>query len=133
MQGAGPQLTPQTFAKGLFEFPPTGGAKSGHVTSPTVSYGRHGLWDKPPWNLVDLTAYDDVTEIWWDRSASGPDEVGNNGVGMYRYVDGGKRYLPGQHPQAPPKAFDPNGAPTILNAIPDGEKPPEYEHKHYYG
>jgi len=128
MHMAGPQLTPQTFAKGLFEYPPTGG----FVTAPHTSYGRHGIWDRDPWKLVDLTQYDDVTEIWWDRTATGPDEVGNNGVGMYRYVDGGKRYLPGQHPQTPPKAFDPNGAPTILDRAPENERAPEYEHKHHY-
>lgn len=126
---AGPQLTPQTFAKGLFEYPPTGNM----VTAPHTSYGRHGIWDRDPWNLVDLTQYDDVTEIWWDRTASGPDEVGNQGIGMYRYVDGGKRYLPGQHPQSPPRVFDPNGSPTILADVPANEKAPDYEHKHYYG
>ena len=56
---------------------------------------------------------DDVTEIWWDSSATGPDEPGHDGVGMYRYVDGGKRYLPGKHPTTDPKVFDPNGSVTI--------------------
>ena len=126
---AGPQLTPQTFAKGLFEYPPTGNM----VTTPHTSYGRHGIWDREPWKIVDLTQYDDVTEIWWDRAAQGPDEVGNQAIGMYRYVDGGKRYLPGQHPQSPPRVFDPNNSPTILPSIPANEKAPDYEHKHYYG
>ncbi|MGI8793557.1 MAG: hypothetical protein ACR2H3_10320, partial [Acidimicrobiales bacterium] len=51
---AGPKLTPQTFAQGLFNYPVTGG----YITSATISFGRHGLWD-----MDDYTAYDDVTEI----------------------------------------------------------------------
>ncbi len=130
---AGPDLTPQSFAKGLFEFPVSG---QGGVTGPTVSYGRHGIWDKPPHNLVDLTQFDDVSEIYWDRTAQGPDEVGNNAIGMYRWVDGGKRYLPGTHPTSDPKVYgdgDPAKSPTILDAPPAAEMTPQYEHKDYYG
>ncbi|HTH07070.1 MAG TPA: hypothetical protein VL916_14420, partial [Ilumatobacteraceae bacterium] len=36
----------------------------------------------------------------------GPDETGNEGRGMYRMVDGGKRYLLGQWPTEPIKMFD---------------------------
>jgi hypothetical protein len=130
---AGPKLTPQSFAQGLFDFPVSG---AGGVTGPTVSYGRHGIWDKPPHNLVDLTQFDDVAEIYWDRTAQGPDDVGNNGVGMYRWVNNGKRYLPGAHPTTDPRVYgdaDVANSPTILEEAPASEKVPEYEHKHYYG
>lgn len=127
---AGPKLTPETFAQGLFSYPVT---NKGSVTGPTISWGRHGIWDKDPWKLIDLMAYDDVTEIWWDNNAVGPDEVGNVAPGMYRYVDGGKRYLPGTQPTTDPKVFtEPNTAPTILDKFPDNERSPDYEHKHYY-
>ena len=117
---AGPNLTPQTWQKGLFSYPVTG---SGRVTSTTVSFGNHGIWP-----FTDYTSYDDVTEIWWDPSATGEDEVGNNGAGLYRYVDGGKRYLPGQHPKTDPKAFQEAGTVTIYDKPPPGEEEPEYEH-----
>jgi hypothetical protein len=127
---AGPKLTPDSFAQGLFSYPVTG---QGSVTVPTMSYGRHGIWDKDPWKLVDLTLYDDVTEIWWDGKAPGKDEVGHDGVGMYRYVDNGKRYLPGTQPTSDPRVFDPTNSPTDLPDAPPNERPPDYEHKHYYG
>jgi hypothetical protein len=116
---AGPKLTPQTFRDGLWSLPPTG---VGSLTSVAVSYGPKGRI----WPVDDYTAYDDVVEVWWDRSARGKDDVGNEGVGMYAYVDGGKRYMPGQHPKAPPKAFDRNGAVHVYNDPPAQDRPPEY-------
>lgn len=123
---AGPKLTPESWANGLFNYPVTG---KGLITQATMSFGKHGLW---PMN--DYTAYDDVTEIWWDQTAQGPDELDNQGVGMYRYVDGGKRYLPGEHPRTDPKAFDKNGTVLIYSEPPPSDgKLPTQEHKHYYG
>ncbi len=117
---AGPNLTVQSWQNGLFSYPPTG---QGRVTSTTVSFGKHGIWP-----FTDYTSFDDVTEIWWDPSASGEDEVGNFGAGLYRYVDGGKRYLPGQHPTSDPKAFKKDGSVTIYDKPPPGEEEPGYEH-----
>ena len=117
---AGPNLTPQTWQAGLFSYPVTG---NGRVTSTTVSWGKHGIWP-----FTDYTSYDDVTEIWWDPSAPGEDEVGNPGAGQYRYVDGGKRYLPGQHPKTDVKAFQDAGSVTIYETPPPGEEEPTYEH-----
>ena len=117
---AGPNLTVQSWQKGLFSYPPTG---QGRVTSTTVSFGNHGIWP-----FTDYTSFDDVTEIWWDPSASGEDEVGNFGPGLYRYVDGGKRYLPGQHPTSDPKVFTNQGSVTIYDSPPPGEEEPDYEH-----
>ena len=83
---AGPDLTATNFQAGLFRYPPAA------TTVPTrmhFSWGRHKVWKG-----VDLTAGDDATVIWWDPNATGPDEVGNVGTGLYRYADGGARYLP---------------------------------------
>ena len=44
---------------------------------------------------------------------SGPDEIERDGTGMYQYVDGGKRYLPGEWPTDPTKAFETDGAVSI--------------------
>ena len=70
------------------------------------------------WSTPDYSGTDDLAEIWWDSEATGKDEVDKDGKGMYRYVDGGKRYLPGQWPEGEPKLFDPAGAVTIYDARP---------------
>ncbi|CAA9269153.1 MAG: hypothetical protein AVDCRST_MAG50-3376 [uncultured Acidimicrobiales bacterium] len=111
---AGPKLTPETFRDGLFSFKPV----RGHITQFGSSYGK-GLW---PWD--DYLAADDVAELWWDPAAE--ELVG--GVprkGMYRYVNMGKRYLPGELP-AELKVFDPAGTSLLYTARPEGDKPPQY-------
>jgi hypothetical protein len=115
---AGPKLTVETWQRGLFSYPITG---RGRVTDQSRSWGSHGIWP-----FTDYTAFDDVTEIWWDPQALGEDEVGNRGIGMYRYVDGGKRYMPGTHPRGSPRVFDPNGSPTYYEHRPAAERPPDY-------
>jgi hypothetical protein len=117
---AGPDLNPTTFRNGLFSYPPTGGG----FTTPMLSFGNHGFWQ---WD--DYSPFDDATEVWWDTAARGPDETGADGQGMYRYVDGGKRYLPGQWPQRDAKAFDPAGTVVIYDEVPEGERAPAYEHQ----
>ena len=44
---------------------------------------------------------------------------------MYTFVDGGKRYLPGEWPTES-KLFDPEGAVTLYAEPPAGEAPPSY-------
>lgn len=122
---AGPELTPFTFRDALFYAAlPAGGAWRGGITSIAVSYGQKGLW---PWD--DYLAADDATEIWWDNTARGRDEIGNDGVGMYQYVDGGIRFLPGKWPTAETKAFVREGAITIYATTPKSDRWPDYEHK----
>jgi hypothetical protein len=48
---------------------------------------------------------------------------------MYRYVNGGQRYLPGKHPTADPKVFVKDGSVVIYNEIPNSDKPPSYQHQ----
>jgi hypothetical protein len=108
IQLAGPNLTPATIRDGLFAAIPT----KGYITNWGVSWGDHDLWSG-----TDYASADDVTLVWWDPEAVGPHElqdVGESGKGMYRYVDGGKRYLPGElAAAADPVFFDPAG--TVLN------------------
>ena len=112
-----------SWQKGLFSFPV---GNTGLISAPQISFGNHGVWP-----FTDYTSFDDVTEIFWDASVVGPDELDNQGAGMYRYVAGGKRYLPGQHPTSDPKVFNNDGTVTIYDTNPD--KPvPNYEHKHYF-
>ncbi|MEW6473280.1 MAG: hypothetical protein AB1679_13495 [Actinomycetota bacterium] len=121
MHLGGPVVTPASVRDGLFRLPPAG---RGMVTSPSVSFGRHGLWSGD-----DYGAGDDVTELWWDATTPGPDESGSHGVGMYRYTEGGRRYLPGQQPATEPAAFDRSGTVTVYAEPPPSDRPPSYPHK----
>jgi len=115
---AGPDLTAKTFRAGLFRFP------SEKTTTPTrlhLSWGRHGIW-----KTVDVTGGDDATVIWWDPNASGPDEVGREGKGLYRYADEGRRYLPGQWPKQPVGLYDDATSVTVLTSLPPEDAPPSY-------
>jgi Periplasmic binding protein len=114
---AGPELTAKNFRAGLFRFP------SEKTTAPTrlhLSWGRHGIW-----KTVDVTGGDDATVIWWDPNASGPDEVGRDGKGLYRYADEGRRYLPGQWPKQPVGLYDDASSITVLTTPPE-DAPPSY-------
>ena len=111
---AGPNLTPETFQEGMFRFPPQ---ESG-LTYAYTSWGDK-LWDK-----TDYNSSDDATAIWWDPTATGKDEAGNEGTGMLRYVDGGKRFLPGDWPTEPLPFFEEEGSVTIYTERPDAT--PDY-------
>jgi hypothetical protein len=115
---AGADLNPTTFRDGLFSFPPSGG---GLVTQLQRSWGEHGVYP-----FTDWTGFDTTTEIWWDADAVGDDEVGNSGYGQYRFIDGGKRYAPGERPSTAPRVFDAKDALTGYDALPDGDRYPEY-------
>jgi hypothetical protein len=126
---AGAHLTPQTFAAGLFASPPSGGG----VTDPHVSYGDHGYFHvqdpetcETSGPRPDHLAIDDVSEIWWDPAAVGPDEQGTPGTGLYRHADGGRRYLPGQMPTTDIDAFRIEGSVTSFDAPPPDERAPDY-------
>jgi hypothetical protein len=117
---AGPHLTASSFRAGLFSYP------AHRPTAPTVvhmSWGRHGIWP-----TTDYTWGDDATVIWWDPNATGPDEVGNQGKGLYRYALGGRRYLPGQWPKQLSQLglFDVARSVTVYRALPPGGQPPSY-------
>lgn len=117
LQGVGPDLTAENFRTALFNAEPTTRA----VSQPSLSYGDKGLWP-----FTDYLGIDDATEIWWDPTATGPDEIQRDGVGLWRFVQGGKRYLPGEWPDSPPDLFDPVDTTTIYEEPPPGEEPVPY-------
>jgi hypothetical protein len=119
LQLAGANLTPTTFRDGLWHRPPQP-AGPNNLTS-IVTYGDHGYWGD-----TDYGGLDNAGILYWDPKVVGPDETGNVGPGMYRLVDGGKRYLPDQWPTTPIKVFDPTGTVTIYPAdqIPPELQPP---------
>jgi hypothetical protein len=115
---AGSDLTPDTFRAGLFRFP------ADRATSPPflhLSWGHHGMWPS-----VDVTGGDDAAVVWWDPRATGPDEVGNDGTGLWRYARGGARYLPDQWPDGHVGLHVDATSVTILEQLPPDARPPDY-------
>lgn len=97
--GTGEDLSAEGFRRSLFGAEPIGGdPATPHV--PLMSYGNSELWSYP-----DFSGVDDFAEIWWDVTASGADEFGEDGHGMWRFADGARRYVPGAWPTGPPHAF----------------------------
>lgn len=105
---AGPDLTPQTFKAGMAHVP----ARGGGPTLPQISFGDNGYFENLDGSpRFDFLAIDDITEIWWDPEAEGFDESERNeGKGMWRYVDGGRRYRPGEMPSTEVRAFELEGS-----------------------
>lgn len=79
---AGPNLTPQTFAQGMYEFP--------------ASKGRAGAWDFSP---GDATTADDAREIFWSPGATSQQ---NGRRGAWSDPAPGSRYPIGQWPAGEP-------------------------------
>jgi hypothetical protein len=117
LQATGPDLTPQNMLSGYFSLPKPPEA----VTQPMITYGNKGIWPE-----TDYQGIDDMTEIWWNPNVSGPDELNHQGKGLYEFVQGGKRYLPGAWPATPPDVFTTQGAVTIYRTIPPAESHPDY-------
>ncbi len=115
-QDMGPDVTAESFRDALFRIGDTVPA----ITQPYLSWGDRGIWDEP-----DYSGIDDATAFWWDATATGPDEIRRDGTGMYQYVDGGKRYLPGEWTEED-KMFVAEGAVPIYTGPPPGEEVPDY-------
>lgn len=119
IQGAGPELSAETYAGAMFRYPVSGGGP----TVPRISFGFHGLFDKPDWVGVD-----DFTNVWWDVDATGPDEGGKVGKGMWRYAAGGERLLLGEVPAVDDGLlFGEAGAPAILDEVPASDLTTPYD------
>ena len=116
---AGPDLNPETFRDGLLRYPVSGGGP----TEAQVSRGEHGVWPD-----FDRGGIDDMTIIWWDPTATGEDEVGNEGTGMYRYANGGERYTTGNMPESAEDAglFDVESSVTVYDEVPAEDEAPDY-------
>ena len=116
---AGPELTPETFRDGLYRYPVSGGGP----TNAQTSRGDHGVWPEHDWGGTD-----DMTLIWWDPEATGEDETGNEGTGLYRYANGGERYTIGNMPTSVEEAglFDVESSVTIYDEVPEADVPPDY-------
>ncbi len=107
LQLAGPNLTPAAFRNGLDAAPPAA-ATNAPTISAVVSYGNHGFWPGD-----DPAGLDNAGIEFWDPTATGPDETGTVGKGMYRLMGGGVRYLSNQWPTTPMPLFDKTNTVTI--------------------
>jgi len=116
-QLAGPNLTVDTVKGGLYAEPIRGGGP----TTPRVSRGEHGLWP-----AIDNYGSDDATLIWWNPTATGEDDIGNKGTGMYEYAATGKRYTLKGWPTSKVKLFDPSSSVTVFKTLPPSDQPPTY-------
>lgn len=116
---AGPDLTAESFAGGLFRYPPSGGGP----TTPRISFGDHGLFDD-----LDFVGIDDFTVAWWDPEMEGPDEQQQTGIGMWRYPNGGERHLLNDPKEVPEDLLfqDRDDSPGILGEIPAEDTSPAY-------
>jgi hypothetical protein len=115
---AGPKLTADTFAQGMYRFPKTGGTAGG----PLVFFTR-----------AFPNAIKDFTEVWFDIDRRGPDERGEQGFGMMMKANLAKRYIPGSWPRTDPSAFIENGKELSVSDNPPGGgilKHEEDGHKH---
>jgi hypothetical protein len=96
------------------------------LTAASLDWGITGRW--PEHLEPDYFGVDDISEIWWDPDEAGLDEIDRDGVGMWRWVDGGTRYLPGEIPEGPPKAFVEEGSVAVYAERPASEAiPGDYE------
>ena len=115
LQSTGPNLTSENLATAIRSF-----QTDKAISQPWLSWGDHDIWDEPDYNGID-----DATLFWWDPEAEGPDEIRKVGKGMIVYVDGGKRYLPGEWGDED-RLFVKDGGVSIYDAPPEGEEPPSY-------
>ena len=93
IQAAGPNLTPKTFAQGLFAIPASGGAAQNRTNSFLSGYGKGpGLpYDEYAQNGLDFAPY------WWDPNTTGPSN-GQGEVGQGRgLVRQRREALQGRH------------------------------------
>ena len=117
LQNTGPNLTHETWADALVNANPTA---RGAVSQPSLSWGDKGLWD-----YLDYHGIDDATAMWWDPTTSGPDELRREGPGMWRFPDGGLRFLPGEWTEED-RMFVQEGSVAIYTERPPGEEPGTY-------
>jgi hypothetical protein len=117
IQMAGPDLTGETFARGVFRIPPRGGGP----TTPQISFGNWGFFD-----TVDYQAIDDSAEIWWDPTVEAEDETGAAGMGVWRRAHKGERFINEDDVPVPNPFADPDDTVTVVDRLTEKDTPPDY-------
>ena len=123
-QLAGPKLTPTSFRDGQFAQPGSGGAFDDQVTTQGNKVGDLGL-GYPEYSLLGPK---DFALVWYDPEATGKGNIiGNDKIGNYIYLDGGKRYKLQTWTKGEPKFFQ--DLPTnvvFYETSPASDAPPTY-------
>ena len=120
---AGPKLTPQTFQAGLYSKPMMGGAKEGAVSTVVNGYGPRKGMAYPAFSSSGT----DASLWWWNPDVEGFSNIFRvNGKGKAMWVDGAKRYLPGDFPKDTP-FFDETKAIAFLPSTADDQLRPPYD------
>jgi len=115
---AGPKLTAANMRQGIFAIPASGGALKDQVLNQVVAFGRQLALPFPQYATGG-----DASLIWWDKDVTGTSNiVASEGAGMWRYLDDGKRYLPGTLPKGEPRYFDTEGTVTEFTTIPASDQ-----------
>lgn len=96
---AGPHLTAQSFAQGMYDYPLTGGTPGAQL----FGFSR-----------LAPTRVKDFAEVWWNPDSVGNDETGKRAAGQLVRANGGRRFRLGSIPAGPPTVFgaDPRPATT---------------------
>ncbi len=84
IQGAGPNLNPQSFEKAMFDYP--------------KRTGPSGTWGFGP---NDYTTSDDAREVFWNPSVA---SIQTRSAGTYQDPNGGARFPIGKWPATPPRS-----------------------------
>ena len=115
IHNAGPNLTNETFVRGQLALPRTGGLPALPLVFLTRQYP---------------TEIKDFVEVYYDLTATGPDEREQPGTGMVMKVRGGRRYDLGEWPRADPYAFNRSGAIAVSDNPPGGRDPAHEQDGH---
>jgi hypothetical protein len=117
IQFAGPKLTKQTVQTGYDRLR---NAKSGVGGAYSDSAFTFESPPPPPEGGVPIRG---TALGWWNANevGTGNYNVGINGKGEYRYLDEGKRYVPGTFPKAKKKFFDATNSTSVFPAVPASE------------
>jgi hypothetical protein len=99
IQGAGPELTPETFWQGLAKIPH-------RAPDPVWSIGG-GYGPENGYGAGDYTYMDYIGIIWWDRNGQDPNSTSK---GAWQWVYKGQRWTMGNAPAEPLPWWDPNQA-----------------------
>jgi hypothetical protein len=111
---------------GIFGYPISPTNYKSRVSNAVITWGDH-VWPWDDYNLID-----DGALIFWDPTVTGPDEGGQQGTGMYRYMHGGKRYTAGEFPKGDQPWFNNANTQTIFATLPAADRPPSYLYACYY-
>jgi hypothetical protein len=114
IQYAGPRLTPQNVARGLFGVPGRGGYAWHDVATNQFSFGRTTGLPQPSYQQGGV----DYAPVWYDAETTGP----SNGLtaiakGVNWYLNGGTRYIAGTWPTKKFNFFQKQGA--VYEVTPD--------------